>query len=67
MEDDEDDYLVDHSIVMYLLDQDGEFQDFFTQSASLEEVVRRTTARCKEAEEAKKAAAAAAAEEKNEA
>ena len=62
VEDDEDDYLVDHSIVMYLLDQDGEFQDFFTQSASLEEVVRRTTARCKEAEEAKKAAAAAAAE-----
>ena len=57
VEDDEDDYLVDHSIVMYLLDENGDFQEFFTQSASTQEVVQRTTARCKEAKDAKKAAA----------
>ena len=28
---DDEDYLVDHSIVFYLLDPDGEFVDFFTQ------------------------------------
>lgn len=31
-EDDEDDYLVDHSIVLYLVDPEGNFVDFFTQS-----------------------------------
>ena len=33
-EEDEDDYLVDHSIVMYLINPEGEFEEFFTQSAA---------------------------------
>jgi protein SCO1/2 len=34
----EDDYLVDHSIVMYLMGPDGEFVDFFTQFATASEI-----------------------------
>lgn len=36
---DEDDYLIDHSIVLYLNSPDGEFLDFFTQSTSARNVV----------------------------
>lgn len=40
-EDDDDDYLVDHSIVMYLIGPDGEFLDFFTQSARVDDIVKK--------------------------
>ncbi|OQR89343.1 SCO1 family protein [Achlya hypogyna] len=42
-DDDEEDeeYLVDHSIVMYLIGPDGEFMDFFTQSARVDDIVKK--------------------------
>ncbi|CAK4699923.1 hypothetical protein LEN26_005557 [Aphanomyces euteiches] len=42
-DDDEEDeeYLVDHSIVMYLLSPTGEFLDFFTQSARVDDIVKK--------------------------
>uniref|UniRef100_K3WSW1 Thioredoxin domain-containing protein n=1 Tax=Globisporangium ultimum (strain ATCC 200006 / CBS 805.95 / DAOM BR144) TaxID=431595 RepID=K3WSW1_GLOUD len=40
-EDDDDDYLVDHSIVMYLVGPDGQFLDFFTQSARVDDIVKK--------------------------
>ena len=69
---DDDDYLVDHSIICYFLDPDGEFQDFFTQSATVEEVSSRMLERSRllaaekaeQAETEKLAAAASAAENK---
>ena len=42
-EEDEDDYLVDHSIVMYLINPEGEFEEFFTQSAESDEIVKRAS------------------------
>lgn len=40
-EKDEEDYLVDHSIVMYLIGPDGMFLDFYTQMTDAEEAVER--------------------------
>jgi len=41
-EEEEDwDYLVDHSIVMYFLSPEGEFLEFFTQIAEVDEIVER--------------------------
>lgn len=40
-EEDDDDYLIDHSIVMYLLNPEGEFVDFFTQSAQVSDIIKR--------------------------
>jgi protein SCO1 len=40
-EDDDEDYLVDHSIVFYLLDDKGEFQDFFTQRMQVGDIVTK--------------------------
>lgn len=40
-EDDDDDYLVDHSIVMYLVGPDGEFLDFFTQAARVDDIAAK--------------------------
>ncbi|KAL7688272.1 putative copper chaperone SCO1/SenC, Thioredoxin-like superfamily [Plasmopara halstedii] len=40
-EDDDDDYLVDHSIVMYLVGPDGDFLDFFTQNARVDDIVAK--------------------------
>jgi len=37
----EDDYLIDHSIVLYLTGPDGQFLDFFTQSLSAADVAKR--------------------------
>ena len=39
----DDDYLVDHSIVLYLVGRDGEFLEFFTQSTTAEECVARAS------------------------
>jgi len=48
-DDEEDmDYLVDHSIVIYLMDKEGKFLDFFTQTMEAEEVVRKVLKHIKE-------------------
>jgi len=39
--DSENEYLVDHSIVLYLVGADGEFVDFFTQRMDANEVVEK--------------------------
>lgn len=36
-----DDYLVDHSIITYLMDPDGEFQEFYGKNASAVEISTR--------------------------
>ena len=41
LDDDEEDYLVDHSIVMYFMNKEGKFLEFFTQLAEVDEIVRR--------------------------
>eukprot|EP00603_Paraphysomonas_imperforata_P002296 CAMPEP_0114429468 /NCGR_PEP_ID=MMETSP0103-20121206/9506_1 /TAXON_ID=37642 ORGANISM="Paraphysomonas imperforata, Strain PA2" /NCGR_SAMPLE_ID=MMETSP0103 /ASSEMBLY_ACC=CAM_ASM_000201 /LENGTH=257 /DNA_ID=CAMNT_0001598815 /DNA_START=118 /DNA_END=891 /DNA_ORIENTATION=- len=38
-DDNEEDYLVDHSIVMYLMSPTGEFLDFYTQRATVPDIV----------------------------
>ena len=38
-EDDEDDYLVDHSIVLYLIDPNNNFVEFYTQRMLVNEIV----------------------------
>ena len=40
-DDDEDDYLVDHSIVIYLVSPDGEFLEFFTQKTQVKDIVSK--------------------------
>lgn len=45
--DGEEDYLVDHSIVLYLVGPDGEFIDFFTQRLQVGEIVDRIIAHAK--------------------
>jgi protein SCO1 len=39
--DDENDYLVDHSIVLYLVSPNGEFLDFFTQKMQVNDIIDR--------------------------
>ena len=46
----EDDYLVDHSIVMYLIGPDGKFLDFYTQLTEVDEAVERIRKIVKETE-----------------
>lgn len=46
--DEEDDYLVDHSIVFYLLSPEGEFLDFFTQRTQVVDIVEKIEKRRKE-------------------
>lgn len=43
--DGDDDYLVDHSIVTYLIDPKGEFQEFYGKNASAAEIASRIEAR----------------------
>ena len=40
-EDEDGDYLVDHSIVLYLISPDGEFLDFFTQKMQVIDIVNK--------------------------
>lgn len=46
-DDDDWDYLVDHSIVMYFVSPEGEFLEFFTQLAEVDEICDRITAHVK--------------------
>jgi protein SCO1 len=36
-----EDYLVDHSIVLYLVDTNGDFVDFYTQRMTVQDCVER--------------------------
>ena len=38
-DDNDEDYLVDHSIVMYLLSPSGEFMEFYTQRATVSDII----------------------------
>lgn len=40
-EEDDENYLVDHSIVLYLIGPEGSFLDFFTQSMQPTDIVNR--------------------------
>ena len=51
-ENDEEDYLVDHSIVFYLLDKTGEFRDFFTQRSQVGDIVDKVLSNMKADKEA---------------
>lgn len=51
---DETDYLVDHSIVLYLHTPEGEFLDFFTQRMQVGEIVDKVLRHAKEHEATKK-------------
>mmetsp|Transcript_59060 Transcript_59060/g.116173 ORF Transcript_59060/g.116173 Transcript_59060/m.116173 type:complete len:253 (-) Transcript_59060:154-912(-) len=50
-ENDDEDYLVDHSIVLYLVSPEGEFVDFFTQRTEVGDVVERIEKYVKDYEE----------------
>jgi protein SCO1 len=39
----EDDYMIDHSIIMYLMDRRGEFVDFFGTNMTLDDIKERVT------------------------
>lgn len=39
-DDNDEDYLVDHSIVFYLLDPQGEFLEFYTQKTLAVDIVK---------------------------
>ena len=42
-EEDDEDYSVDHSIILYLMGPDGEFMELYTQSVDASDVVKRIT------------------------
>lgn len=46
-DDAEEDYLVDHSIIIYLMGKDGEFLKFFGQTSTVEEMISEIEASVK--------------------
>ncbi len=56
--DTDDEYLVDHSIVLYLISPDGEFLDFFTQRMEVKEIVDRVMKHAEDYVQKQKKAAA---------
>jgi protein SCO1/2 len=44
----DEDYLVDHSIISYLIGPDGKFIDFFTQNREIDEIVSTISTRIKD-------------------
>eukprot|EP01138_Halocafeteria_seosinensis_P001472 gb/GECG01001508.1/.p1 GENE.gb/GECG01001508.1/~~gb/GECG01001508.1/.p1 ORF type:complete len:287 (+),score=23.41 gb/GECG01001508.1/:1-861(+) len=49
-DEDDDDYVVDHSIVLYLLSPDGEFIDFFPQMMEASEIAEKIAHKIKDLE-----------------
>jgi protein SCO1 len=47
-EEGEEEYLVDHSIVLYLVDPQGEFLDFFTQGMTVSDISDKIVAEMKQ-------------------
>jgi protein SCO1/2 len=47
-EDSDEEYLVDHSIVLYLVDPQGEFLDFYTQKMTVVDITDKILAFMKE-------------------
>lgn len=43
--DDDDDYIVDHTVIMYLIDPDGNFSEYFGQNKSINEIVNGISAK----------------------
>ena len=43
----DNDYLVDHSVVMYLMSPEGEFVDFYTQKLTANELADKISAQLK--------------------
>ena len=52
-EDDEEDYLVDHSIVLYLISPENEFIEFYTQRLLVNEIVDKIDIQMKKYYESK--------------
>lgn len=52
VDEEQTDYLVDHSIVLYLLSPEGDFLDFFTQRAQVDDIVQRIATHAKAAKPA---------------
>nr|XP_027223883.1 protein SCO1 homolog, mitochondrial-like isoform X1 [Penaeus vannamei] len=52
--DDDDDYIVDHTIIIYLINPDGEFVDYYGQNKTAEQVVASVVFNMKKFEEISK-------------
>jgi protein SCO1/2 len=50
----EDDYLVDHSIVIYFVGPDGQFLDFFTQRSQVGDVIDKIAKEVQQGDKKKK-------------
>ena len=52
-DDNEEDYLVDHSIVMYLISPEGDFLEFYTQRANVSDIISSIEGHIKESKSKK--------------